>query len=325
MVDGLARSGHGAQMPQPTRSASSVRDDRPRIRGHRVGTVLRRLGCPTFGLVMLALATLPARASPWRWQVAFDRGVPGGFIKVRENAVQGTPLPLGSALGLDYVQRLRLGATDTLAPGRAWVLHLDLARFYGSAQFQTPVYFNGVELAPGRPLVTDTNPVNNWQFTALYRQDLVSRASGRIRLDGEVGFTYVGLTYDLQGHPFGATNSAELSGATTHEDFITQELPEPLIGARLRWRLARHWNILAQYVGGHLPRLYSQRNEGGKVYVTQTNEVAQLGLSHWLAHGVRLEFGWYDRYYMQHEQSAQDGNYIRMNEHGLYMDLSSRF
>ena len=275
--------------------------------------------------MVLSIATLPVCAAPWHWQFGLDRGVPGGFITVRENAVDGTSLPLRPGLGIDYVQRLHLGAIDKLARGRALVLQLDLVRLHGETVFPTPVYFNGVGLAAGRPVITDTNPVNNWQITALYRQRLFPDTTGRVRLDGELGFTYVGLTYNLQGYPVGAANPSQLSGATTREDFITQELPVPLAGARLRWPFAHDWDIDAEYLGGHLPRLYSLRNEGGKVYVTQSNVESRLGLLHELDNRLRLGFGWYDRYYMQHEQSAQDGNYIRMNEHGLYLNLSYGF
>ncbi len=277
------------------------------------------LACTAFA------ALTPSAHAAWRWHAEFARGVPGGVVQVRENTVNGTALPLGSGLGIDYVQRLRLGVTHRFSPGRAVVLRLDLVRMHGEKVFSQPVYFNGVELMPGLPVTTDTNPVNNWQATVLYRQRLFRNWHNRVRLDGELGFTYVGLTYNLQGTPQGASNPTQLSGTRTLEDFITQELPVPLVGLRLHYALTGSWALQASFVGGHLPRLYSLRNEGGKVYVTQTNQEAELGFVHRLRDGLRLGFGWYDRYYMQHEQSNQDGNYIRMNEHGLYLRIADRF
>ena len=272
------------------------------------------------GGAVLMLVAVTARAAPWKWHVGLARGVPGGVIQVRENSIAGTPLPLGSALGFDSIPRLRLQAVDAKGPGAALVMRLDFARISGETVFSQPVYFNGVELDAGQPVRSIANWDNYWQFTMVYRHRLFGDGRGP-SLAGEIGFTYVGLTYSLQGHPLGAANPAELSGSTTVEDFITQELPVPQFGLQFRYPFARSWSLDAEFLGGHLPRLYSLRNEGGKVYVTQTNQEFRWGLNYRWSSNLQAGFGWYDRYYMQHEQSAQDGNYIRMPEHGIYFDL----
>ena len=278
----------------------------------------------TIAGTLLMLFAVTANAAPWSWEVGLARGVPGGFIQVRENSVEGTQLPLGPALGFASFPRLRLEAIDNKGTGGALVLRLDFARISGETAFPRPVYFNGVELAAGQPVTSIANWDNYWQFTMLYRQRLLGGHRGA-SLAGEVGFTYVGLTYSLQGHPVGASNPAELSGSTTVEDFITQELPVPQFGLRFRYPFARSWCLDAEFLGGHLPRVYSLRNEGGKVYVTQTNQELRWGLDYHWSPNLRTGFGWYDRYYMQYEQSAEDGNYIRMPEHGLYLNWQYRF
>ena len=277
-----------------------------------------------FGGMGLMLSAVTARAAPWNWEVGLARGVPGGFIQVRENSVEGTRLALGAALGFDSFPRLRLQAVDAKRPDAALVLRLDFARISGETVFSRPVYFNGVELAAGQPVTSVANWDNYWQFTMLYRHRLFGGGGGA-SLAGEIGFTYVGLTYSLQGHPVGAANPAELSGSTTVEDFITQELPVPQLGLEFNYPLTGSWTVRASVLGGHLPRVYSLRNEGGKVYVTQTNQELRWGLDYHWSSNLHTGFGWYNRYYMQHEQSAQDGNYIRMPEHGLYLNVSYRF
>ncbi|MHB8404615.1 MAG: hypothetical protein ACYDCJ_04235 [Gammaproteobacteria bacterium] len=274
--------------------------------------------------LVLTAVSFPAGAAPWQLQINLARGIPGGFIQVRENNVSGTALPLGPALGIDYVQHLSFDAVDKLDRGRALLFNVDFSRIYGETPRSTPVYFNGVQLAANNPLTTNASWLSNWQLTTLYRQRLLSSATGT-RLDGEIGFTYVGLTYSLQGHPAGAANLSELSGSRTSEDFITQELPVPQLGLHFRYPLLASWEVEADFLGGHLPRLYSLRNEGGKVYVTQTNQEAQLGVAYHWENGMRFGLGWYSRYFMQHEQSAEDGNYIQLTEHGLYLNLRYRF
>ena len=260
-----------------------------------------------------------------RWTIRILRGTPGGYLQVRENAVRGTPLPLGSGLGLSPLIRLRIGGSTPIGPRQRLVIHLDLSRFTGEQTFPHTVYFNGVGLVPGHPIVSDTPVVNDWQLTALDRIHLVSGFGSQLRVDGEVGFTYVGLTYKLSGTPIGATSPNQMSGRRTMEDFITQELPVPEIGLRVEERLTPHWMIGGSILGGHLPDLYSLRNEGGKVFVTQTNREMDLGVRYRLNGALWIGFGAYTRYYMQHEISAQDGNYIRMREHGLYLGLTGRF
>ena len=268
----------------------------------------------------------PGRRRPHRqahWEIRLMRGNPGGFIQVRENAVRGTPLPLGSGLGLSPLLRLRLGWRDPVGPDQWLVIRLDLSRFSGQTQFPRTIYFNGVGLAPGRPVYSDTPVVEDWQLTAFDRIGLGSWFHRRLRAAVEAGFTYVGLTFKLNGSLVNQPN--QMSGPHTMEDFITQELPVPQIGLRLVGVLSRHWSLVASILGGHLPNLYSLRNEGGKVYVTQTDREADLGVVYRLGRFGRIGFGWYDRYYMQHEVSQQDGNYIRMTENGLYLGFSSQF
>lgn len=283
----------------------------------------RKLSTAIVALSLL-LSPMPARADPWVPQIELARGTPGGLIQVRENNVQGSALPLGPGLGIDYVQRVALGIEDDSADGQAFILKLDLARLHGRSESPTPVNFNGVQLAAGRPLTSDASWLNDWQLTGLYRRQLTSDTGGT-GLAAEIGFTYAGLTYDLQGHPSHAANPVELSGSRTSEDFVTQELPVPQLGLEFRYRLPGSWWLEANALGGHLPRLYSLRNEGGKVFVTQTNQQTRLGFAYHPTYGLRLGFGWYSRYFMQSEDSAEDGNYIRWNEHGIYLDFSLPF
>ena len=121
------------------------------------------------GLVLTAVS-FPADAAPWQLQINLARGVPGGFIQVRENNVLGTALPLGPALGIDYVQHIRLDAVDEIDRGRALLFNVDFSRIYGETLRPTPVYFNGVQLAADNPLTTNASWLSNWQLTMLYRQ-----------------------------------------------------------------------------------------------------------------------------------------------------------
>ena len=50
------------------------------------------------------LASLPTHADDdsWRVAVSAEQATPGGWIRVRENAIQGTQLPIRDGLGVDH-------------------------------------------------------------------------------------------------------------------------------------------------------------------------------------------------------------------------------
>ena len=50
------------------------------------------------------LVSLPAHADDdsWRVAVSAEQATPGGWVRVRENAIQGTQLPIRGGLGADY-------------------------------------------------------------------------------------------------------------------------------------------------------------------------------------------------------------------------------
>lgn len=58
------------------------------------------------------LVSLPAHADDDHWQMAVRAGqaTPGGWVRVRENAIQGTQLPIHDGLGVNHMQTIRLDA-----------------------------------------------------------------------------------------------------------------------------------------------------------------------------------------------------------------------
>jgi len=172
--------------------------------------------------------SLTLNATPWQLQFGVARGVPGGFIQVRENNVPGTSLPLEPILGIDYVQRHRQ-VRKTRSARSALIFNLNFASIYGESVRPIPIYYNGVQLAANYPLTSCASWLNNWQMRA------------------------------------------------------------------------------------------------EKVYVPQTNQKAQAGPDYHWEKVLQIVFGWYDRYFMQNEQSTEDGNYILLTEHCYYLNLCYRF
>lgn len=254
------------------------------------------------------------------WKVGFDAesGTPSGFVQVRENHILGTRLPFRSALGVSRVTSLRVNAIRRLGPRSLLSFWLSGTQITGSETLTHTAYFNGTTLEPG-PISSDTHFLDNWRFTATYWYRIAGFGSGStLWLSG--GLTYVGLNYKV-----GARIAPGSIGHETQEDFITQELPIPIFGIHLYYPLHGGLSLFGDFEGGHLPWTNSLRREGGMVQLTQTNEDADLGLRYRFDETWSVRLYLYDRYFMQNERSGEDGNYIRLGEHGVGIGFMGRF
>src|SRR2546429_7484891 len=104
----------------------------------------------------------------------------------------------------------------------------------------------------------DTRP-EFFRLTALYERRLLALGRGGY-LAGHVGLTYVCLTFKLHGAVSSRTKDPDLG-----EDFLTQELPVPLLGFRIDRPLVDRLSLIGSLTGGYLPRVDSLRYEGGGV------------------------------------------------------------
>jgi hypothetical protein len=60
------------------------------------------------------------------------------------------------------------------------------------------------------------------------------------------------------------------TGDEMKEDFVTQELPIPLLGVALDYPFTDRLHLISSLNGAYLPRVNSLRKEGGEVTLTQT-------------------------------------------------------
>jgi hypothetical protein len=70
------------------------------------------------------------------------------------------------------------------------------------------------------------------------------------------------------------------------EDFLTQELPVPLLGFRIDRPLLDRLSLVGSLTGGYLPRVDSLRYEGGEVRLSQTHADASAGPRYRLTPGI---------------------------------------
>lgn len=75
------------------------------------------LGSAALLAVAAGLISLPAHADDDSWHVAVraEQARPGGWVRVRENAIEGTQLPIHDGLGVNHMQTIRLDAWKPLS------------------------------------------------------------------------------------------------------------------------------------------------------------------------------------------------------------------
>lgn len=141
----------------------------------------------------------------------------------------------------------------------------------GTTTLSGDVLFNGATLAGGTTLETRTHFPSFLRATLTGERELA--AVGRGRFSASAGLTFVSLMFELQGTLAPTTASQE-----THEDFVTQELPVPVLGLALAHPLTGRLDARASALVGYLPWVNSLRHEGGVVSLRQRHLEVALDL-----------------------------------------------
>jgi mono/diheme cytochrome c family protein len=265
-----------------------------------------------------AAARAEPASQPDRFELSLGMavGIPRGYVQVRENQLQGTHLSLHGDLGIDTVESVTLGAAYHLSPNDTLRLNFDSIFLYGSSRLSEDVLFNGALLQGG---TTAESRPEFFRLTGLYERRLFDLAGGG-HLAGDIGLTYVFLTYKING-----TLSPQSTGGETKEDFLTQELPVPMLGFSLEQPLSERTSFVCSLLGGYLPMVDSLRQEGGDVKLSQTNVDVLLGVRYQLTPALDLRGGYAFHYFTQYEKSNEDGNYFQLWDNDLTLALVYRF
>lgn len=250
--------------------------------------------------------------------VTYELARPTGWVRVRENAIIGTRLSFGPDLGVHAASTLGLKLRLPLGTGTLGIA-VSGTTLRGSAALPRSVFFNGSTLLAGTVLKTRTNGPDFMRVVLDYERRL-TRVGAAGELSGRVGLDATLLDFRLQG-----TLSPSTVGHETKEDFVTQELPAPFLGAALRLPLGHRATLHIAADGGGLPWVSSLRYEGGLVRLRQRRLDASAGLD--LALAPRLDAGatlhWTN--FLQDEQSGEDGNEFRMASVGGVVQVGWTF
>ncbi|HEY7876904.1 MAG TPA: hypothetical protein VIC55_01690 [Gemmatimonadaceae bacterium] len=279
-------------------------------------------------LVTAALFAYPlARASAQDtdtlpvWQIALGArlGTPQGWVQVRESAIAGTRLRFGPDLGVHTLHSYAFGVTRRLGARTALAITIESIALDGAITLPRDVQFNGATLEQGTTARTATHVPRFLDVTATVDHRLVTLGDrGGLSLCG--GFTFVGLTFVLHG-----TLAPRSALHETSEDFVTQELPVPVLGVSLDLPIARRTALTADADGGYLPRVNSLRREGGEVTLSQSHARLAAGARYDLTRSLGIRATYLFTHLAQHENSMEDGNDIVLNASTVMVGITRRF
>lgn len=255
----------------------------------------------------------------WDAGAFFETGSPGGWVQVRENQIEGTRLGFRQDLGAGSLHTVAVGAD--LHPGRRteWAILLESHSLSGRAVLPHSVNFNGATLAANSTLLTQTTFPSFLQVTVTARRRLASLPNGG-SVRGDLGLTFVALVFRLSG-----TIAPASHGSETKEDFVTQELPVPVVGVSLEEPVAGPLRLRAGLDGGYLPTINSLRREGGEVTLQQTHLAASLAIAYRIRGRWDARLAYRITHFAQRETSAEDGNEIRLDSRGISLGLVGGF
>jgi hypothetical protein len=254
----------------------------------------------------------------WALTVNYGLARPTGWVQVRENAIAGTRLSFGPDLGVRVASTV--GATLRVPIG-AGALSVAVAgtSLRGSVVLPDSIHFNGSTLAAGTVLKTRTELGDFLRVVISYDRRL-ARVGRDGELDASAGLDATLLNFRLQG-----TLTPTSAGHETKEDFVTQELPAPFLGAELKLPLGRRLVLDAAADGSGLPRVSSLRYEGGLVSITQRRLDGQAGVDVALAPRLSAGLGVQYTDFLQNEQSHEDGNQFELSSLGGILRLRWAF
>lgn len=257
--------------------------------------------------------------SRWRIGIGAAFGVPTGWVQVRERAIEGTRLDFRRDLGVRRDHSFHLRMEYRPRPGDGFGITISSWALRGTTILPTDVIFNGTTLASGSTLETHTD------FPDFIRVDIegwrrIARLGGRGSLAGSLGLTAVLLTYRMSG-----TEAPNSAGHETKEDFVTQELPVPIVGSRLSYPLGGRVALSAVLSGGYLPWVNSLRREGGEVRITQWQADLNVGAESKVGPGTYLVAALRFSDFTQREKSREDGNDIHLRSTLLVLGIARGF
>lgn len=240
-----------------------------------------------------------------------------GTVRVREHDSRGDSIHLGSELGVDHAEAPGLSLSYRFHDANRLFLDVDYWVLSGTvAKLPHQLTFNEATLAQGTRLRASPD-----LFTVAFGYERTVLDLGeRGGLALGVGFHFDWLNFVLDG-----TLAEDTVGHEMREDFNSQALPIPWLGASFRYALSDRLRLDLSARGFRAKGWNSGRTEVGTVYLSQADVDASAALGYALTGNLGVSGGVRYCYLSQTETSDEDGNDFAMSALGPTLGLAYRF
>ena len=226
-----------------------------------------------------------------------------GHVQVREKAFEGTYLRLKNDLGMH--SWISIGGTASVNFYKKNIFEFTYSRHYfeGSQKLSNSTWFNGALYVTNS--TADIHRTIYRDFEWIWKTRIFNTSQSDIFL--RTSFHYERLQFHVDAQ---VDETSPLS--ETYEGFWRQQLPLPSLGIALDHEINQQWSLSAELFSSYLPTIKTWMQEGGHMYLAQSNADARLNISYHYKSLSILTGIWYKHYHIK-EESREDENEFILN------------
>jgi len=226
-----------------------------------------------------------------------------GHVQVREKSFEGSYLKLKENLGMD--SWISVGGTIGMNFSKKNIFEFVYTRHYfeGTGNLSNPTWFNGALYAANSK--ADIHKTVYRGFEWIWK--------ARIYNTPKTDFYFrTSIHYERLKFYVDAPVDENSPMSEIYEGFSRQQLPLPSFGIALNHEITQRWSLTAEVFASYLPTIRTWMQEGGTMYLAQSNVDARLNL---LYHFRSLSIcaGIWFKHYRVKEESREDENVFLLN------------
>ncbi len=234
-----------------------------------------------------------------------------GRIQVREHGYEGTPFGLRKNLGMDKWifggGSLALDLREKNIVEFAYSNHF----FEGTKQLPDTAWYNGTHYQENAKADISNTIFKSYEW--VWKARIFK--TERINLYLRTAILYEKLKFYIDAPVDTSSPIVE-----TFEKFWKQQQPLPTIGLAAHYKLSSRLQLRTEIAATYLPKIKTWMNEGGTIYLSQSNFDGQLGFEYrykFLAAGAGVWF----KHFKLIEESTEDHNRFLINGCGYKVNL----
>jgi len=261
---------------------------------------------------------LPGDSSSPKWSAEltyWNAFTFGGYVQVGELQYTGDKLYLSRDLGINRLMSPGIIISRRINNSSSLTFSTERFLFSGHHIVDRNIFYNGALIKGADGLSIN----QTWFYRIKLSFEKSFHSQANLYPTIIAGIIYDGLTFYVNGTLLPGY------GKEQHEDFVTQALPYPFVGARLNKPLSPRSSLAFEMSGTYIPLFRSFFNEGGPISLKYST--ADCNLHYWLKQkGFKIGIGYLWRLIRLYEYSAEDDpNDFLLKASGIQLNIRYNF